>query len=208
MKNLRKVGSALFLVGLLVVFTASTVSAQEKTDKHKGHKQGKTHASEATSHEDSFKPQSVCPVMGGKIDKKVFVDVAGYRIYACCPGCLAKIESDPDKAVAAIIAKGETPERRLVVCQKCGEFKGTAACCDPKAEKCDKCKLNKGSVGCCKDLKPPKGKKDVVVCPKCGEFKGSGACCKPGAEKCGKCNLTKGSPGCCKTDAAAKKKSK
>ena len=26
-----------------------------------------------------LKPQTICPIMGGKIDKKVFVDVAGYR---------------------------------------------------------------------------------------------------------------------------------
>jgi hypothetical protein len=192
MENLSKFYMSLFVLVLVVVFVAFAPNAQEKGDKHK----------------DDMKPQSVCPVMGGKIDKKVFVDVPGYRIYACCAGCLAQIESDPEKAVAAIKAKGETPERRLVVCPKCGEFKGSAACCDPKAEKCGKCKLHKGSVGCCRDLKPLKGEKDVFLCPKCGEFKGTGECCKPGAKKCGKCGLTKGSPGCCKTDAPAKQKSK
>ncbi|HUT37359.1 MAG TPA: hypothetical protein VNE39_28005, partial [Planctomycetota bacterium] len=29
-------------------------------------------------------PQTTCPVMGGKIDRKLFVDYEGKRIYVCC----------------------------------------------------------------------------------------------------------------------------
>ena len=46
------------------------------------------------------KPQTTCPVMGGKIDRKQYVDVKGHRAYVCCPGCIAKIK-----------ANGETPEK-------------------------------------------------------------------------------------------------
>lgn len=207
MDKIRKFDLSFIVLGLFAFLVVFAVNAQEQADKPKDQKQDKAAVMEHSNQGD-MKPQSVCPVMGGKIDKKVFVDVAGYRIYACCPGCLAQIESDPEKAVAAIKAKGETPERRLTVCPKCGEFKGSAACCDPKAEKCGKCKLHKGSVGCCRDLKPLKGEKEVVVCPKCGEFMGTGECCKTGAIKCAKCGLTKGSPGCCKIEASAGKKSK
>jgi rhodanese-related sulfurtransferase len=57
------------------------------------------------------KPQTTCPVMGGKISRKIFVDVKGRRIYACCQGCLPKIKAEPDKYIKKILAKGETPER-------------------------------------------------------------------------------------------------
>jgi rhodanese-related sulfurtransferase len=57
------------------------------------------------------KPQTECPVMGGKIDKNIFVDVKGKRIYVCCPGCLPKIKADPDAYIKKILAKGETPEK-------------------------------------------------------------------------------------------------
>ena len=57
------------------------------------------------------KPQSKCPITGGAISKTVCVDVNGYRIYACCNGCIGKIKDDPDKAIAAIKANGETPEK-------------------------------------------------------------------------------------------------
>lgn len=145
-----------------------------------------------------LKPQTTCPVMGGKIKKDVYADVPGHRIYACCAGCISKIEKDPAKAIAALMAKGERPEMRIVVCAKCGEVKGVEKCCKADAAKCSECGLNKGAPGCCKDLKAAKGEKDIVLCPGCGEVKGGTKCCKADAEKCSKCALNKGAPGCCK----------
>jgi len=57
------------------------------------------------------KPQTKCPIQGEEINKKLFVDVKGYRIYMCCKGCTAKIKADPDKAIATIRANGEEPEK-------------------------------------------------------------------------------------------------
>ena len=39
------------------------------------------------------KAQTNCPVQGGEIDKEVFVDVDGKRVYFCCPGCDTKFLS-------------------------------------------------------------------------------------------------------------------
>ena len=142
-------------------------------------------------------PQTICPVTGEGIDKNVFVDVAGYRIFACCPPCGAEIKADPAKALARLEAKGQRPQLRLVVCPGCGEIKGTPKCCQTDVKRCAKCGLNKGSIGCCKHLKPPAGKKEITICAKCGEIKGAVACCKAGAKKCSKCGLNKGSVGCC-----------
>lgn len=57
-----------------------------------------------------LKPQSVCPVMGGKINKKLYADVKGRRIYVCCAGCIPKIKKDPGTYIAKIAEKGEYPE--------------------------------------------------------------------------------------------------
>lgn len=35
------------------------------------------------------------------------------------------------------------------LCPKCGQIKGSAACCKPDAVKCTKCGMAKGSPGCC-----------------------------------------------------------
>ena len=60
------------------------------------------------------KVQTTCPVMGGKINKKQFVDAKGKRIYVCCPGCIGKIEADPDKYIKKLEKDGvvldETPK--------------------------------------------------------------------------------------------------
>ncbi|MBU0617868.1 MAG: hypothetical protein KKI02_09135 [Planctomycetes bacterium] len=165
MKNRYPIAGILLLAALIV----APAAAQQK--------QGKSASATSGAQADKLKPQTVCPIMGGKINKEVFVDAAGYRFYACCPACLDKIKADPEQAVAALKAKGEKPELRLVVCPKCGEIKGDAQCCKPNAPKCPKCGLNKASIGCCKDLKPAAGKSGIAICSACGDVKGSNRCC-------------------------------
>lgn len=56
-------------------------------------------------------PQRTCPVMGGVIDRKVFVDYAGLRIYFCCPGCEKTFLADPAGYLKKLAARGERPEK-------------------------------------------------------------------------------------------------
>ena len=55
-------------------------------------------------------PQTTCPVMGGKINKKLFVDYQGKRIYVCCPGCTAALAKDPAKYIKKLEAMGQSVE--------------------------------------------------------------------------------------------------
>lgn len=41
--------------------------------------------------------QATCPVMGGKINKELYVDQDGKRIYVCCGGCVKKVEKNFEK---------------------------------------------------------------------------------------------------------------
>ncbi len=141
--------------------------------------------------EDVVKPQTLCPVMGGKVTDE-YVDVKGVRVYVCCPGCVGKIKADPDKYLAKIRANGETPTPLL--CGKCGEIKGTAKCCLKEATRCG-CGAIKGAPGCCK---LPEEGKNTPLCVKCGQIKGTEVCCDKKAPRCDDCGLAKGSPGCCK----------
>ena len=43
------------------------------------------------------KHQTVCPVMGGKLDSSEYTDIQGQRVYHCCAGCAKKLKADPDK---------------------------------------------------------------------------------------------------------------
>lgn len=133
------------------------------------------------SEKSSVKEQTLCPVMGNKIDKNLFVDVKGKRIYVCCKGCDAQIKADPDKYIKAIEAKGE------VVADAPSELKCPASHIKKCAAKGLKC--SKDGKKCLKDGK--------ALCSKCGEVKGTDKCCAKDAVKCSKCGLNKGAPGCC-----------
>ena len=95
---------AMVAVTGMLVFAVS--SCAEKPEKP-----GKPAAPAPSVAAPAAKAQTTCPIMGGAIDKAQYVDVDGYRIYACCPACLPKIQADPKAAIAAIRAKGEEPEK-------------------------------------------------------------------------------------------------
>lgn len=57
------------------------------------------------------KMQTKCPIKGSPISRSIYVDADGYRIYACCRGCLPKINADPKAAIEKIRANGEEPEK-------------------------------------------------------------------------------------------------
>jgi YHS domain-containing protein len=41
------------------------------------------------------KPQTICPVMGGDIDKSVYADYEGKRVYFCCDACRKDFQKNP-----------------------------------------------------------------------------------------------------------------
>jgi YHS domain-containing protein len=55
--------------------------------------------------------QTVCPVMGGKIDKSLFADYEGKRVYFCCKGCPEKFKKDPAKYIQQLEKQGVTLDK-------------------------------------------------------------------------------------------------
>ncbi|MHC4185184.1 MAG: heavy metal-binding domain-containing protein, partial [Planctomycetota bacterium] len=43
--------------------------------------------------------QTICPIMGGPINKDVFVEYKGKKVYFCCPGCESQFQENPEKYV-------------------------------------------------------------------------------------------------------------
>jgi YHS domain-containing protein len=41
--------------------------------------------------------QTQCPIRGGAINKNVYTDYQGKRIYFCCPPCVSDFKKDPEK---------------------------------------------------------------------------------------------------------------
>ena len=46
--------------------------------------------------------QTVCPVMGGAINKSMFTEYKGKKVYFCCPGCKEKFEKEPEKYLSKL----------------------------------------------------------------------------------------------------------
>jgi len=53
----------------------------------------------------NLKPQTICPVMGNKINKNLYVDYNGKRIYVCCKSCINIVKKNPEKYIK--ILQGE-----------------------------------------------------------------------------------------------------
>ena len=41
--------------------------------------------------------QTTCPIMGSPINKDMFTEYKGKKVYFCCAGCKEKFEKEPEK---------------------------------------------------------------------------------------------------------------
>lgn len=46
--------------------------------------------------------QTTCPVMDGAINKALFTEYKGKKVYFCCDGCKEKFEAEPEKYIAKL----------------------------------------------------------------------------------------------------------
>lgn len=46
--------------------------------------------------------QKTCPVMGGAINKAIFIEYQGKKVYFCCDGCQDKFKEAPEQYVAKL----------------------------------------------------------------------------------------------------------
>jgi YHS domain-containing protein len=67
------------------------------------------------------KAQTTCPVLGGSVDKNVYVDYQGQRIYFCCKGCDEEFKKNPDKYLEKMKSQGVTPEKSPAAASKSGK---------------------------------------------------------------------------------------
>lgn len=65
---------------------------------------------QSTAVAKTLAPQTTCPVMGKPINKKLYVDKNGKRIYVCCGGCVSAVKKDFGKYEAKLAESGEGVE--------------------------------------------------------------------------------------------------
>ena len=71
---------------------------------------GEHPAPQPTLSSRSTQPQTHCPVMGGPIDKALYVDAKGKRIYLCCAACEDAVRAEPEKYLRKLEQRGESAE--------------------------------------------------------------------------------------------------
>lgn len=91
--NSIKLLAVILVIGLVFIFIVS--GCGQKGD-----------ATKVNAKKTEAKAQTNCPVMAGKIDKNIFVDHNGSRIYFCCPGCKEAFYKDPEKYIKVLEKEG------------------------------------------------------------------------------------------------------
>lgn len=51
-------------------------------------------------------PQTECPVMGGSVNKNLYVDYKGERVFFCCEGCPETFRKNPEKYMKKLKSQG------------------------------------------------------------------------------------------------------
>ncbi|MGM0443916.1 MAG: hypothetical protein ACQEQV_06990 [Fibrobacterota bacterium] len=86
--------------------TKDVSSVQEK--KQISHEQAESSAPAGETAD--LAEQTVCPVMGNAVNKDLYVDYEGQRIYVCCQGCIKSVRENPEKYIEELRKKGQQPE--------------------------------------------------------------------------------------------------
>jgi YHS domain-containing protein len=66
------------------------------------------------------KPQETCPLMGGAINKEIYADHNGKRVYFCCAGCIASFNKEPEKYIKQLEDAGVEIDKTPVAAEKTG----------------------------------------------------------------------------------------
>jgi YHS domain-containing protein len=100
-----------FLLSALPALTADTTKAAPQP----------TPSAKQPEETKELKPQTHCPVMGGKIDSTFYTDIQGQRVYHCCGMCSSKLKADPDKYFKKAAEEGILFENIQTTCPVSGE---------------------------------------------------------------------------------------
>ena len=105
------------IAGSTFVFTSCTKAETANTKKaettatvmhdHEGH----NHTMMKTDTDSAeLVTQKTCPVMGNPINKDLYVDHDGKRVYVCCGACISAVKKSPEKYLKKLSELGEKPE--------------------------------------------------------------------------------------------------
>jgi len=92
------------VVGLAFIASVLLAGCQKEQPKQK--EQAPAQHKNASADQAQVKAvageQTTCPVMGGAIDKDIFVEYQGKKVYFCCKDCVEKFKTNPERYIAKL----------------------------------------------------------------------------------------------------------
>ena len=82
-------GIVFMLASLLLIGLVALTGCKKKSEP--------TPATEIEKAVSATIQQTICPIMGGAINKNIFTEYKGKKVYFCCAGCKEKFEKEPEK---------------------------------------------------------------------------------------------------------------
>lgn len=97
MKTMKtKLVIALILTGLLIVALIALTACKKKSEP------APSEQIEEIAAELKAVEQTICPVMKGPINKDIFTEYEGKKVYFCCDACKQKFEEEPEEYLAEL----------------------------------------------------------------------------------------------------------
>ena len=87
-------GTVLMLAGLLLIGLVVLTGCKKKSEPA-----APVETEKAVS---ATIQQTTCPIMGGAINKDIFTEYKGKKVYFCCAGCEEKFKANPEKYIAKL----------------------------------------------------------------------------------------------------------
>ena len=93
--NVRNKNLIMFFLMCSLMLTIVSLTGCEKKSKPAVPAETKEIVSQAVE-------QTTCPVMGGPINKEIYTEYKGKKVYFCCPDCKEKFAKEPDKYISKL----------------------------------------------------------------------------------------------------------
>ena len=89
-----KFGVVFMLAGLLLIGVVALTSCKKKSEP--------AEPAETEKAVSATIQQKICPIMAGAINKDIFTEYKGKKVYFCCPGCREEFEKSPEKYIVKL----------------------------------------------------------------------------------------------------------
>jgi YHS domain-containing protein len=94
MKNTKMSGSTILLAFVLIIGIVFVIGCKKQSSPPPAPVASESGAQPAAA---AAAEQTICPVMGGPVNKDIFVEYKGKKVYFCCEQCKAEFNKEPEK---------------------------------------------------------------------------------------------------------------